>query len=419
MKYKIRHTNKTQKTIEFHISKELVSGELNRIYQEISKTASLPGFRTGKAPIELVKKRYKKEVRDEAVSNLLTDSFRKAIKESDINMLGFPEISDLEFDEERGMSYKITVNIKPEIKLKNYKRLNLKKIDKEVKESDIDSEIDNLREANAKFITKERNAASGDYIICDVECAIENSPLEKKENIWLYVGDEAFIPGRSLEGLRRSDEKDIEKVLPTGYSKKELAGKIAKFHIKVKEVKEKILPELDEEFLATLGNFKSIAELRESIRRMIKRRNEIEERRELENQVLKLLDKMAIFDAPQFMVDEHHERLVNETKEWLKLERYPEDQINSMEKAIRKILKTEALREVRTYFILDEIAKLEDIGVDNKEIEDTFKIIASFQGRSVEEIRKHYKEKDLIDDLREEIRQGKVIDFIIRNADIS
>jgi trigger factor len=419
MKYKIKRSGKTQKTVEFHISKEIIGEELNKIYREISRAASLPGFRKGKAPLEIVRKKYKKEATDEAVKNLVTDSFRKAITESEIDMLGLPEISDLEFDEEKGMSYKATVNIRPEIRLKNYKGLSLKKAGREIKESDVDSEINSLREMSAKFLTKERNARNGDYIVCNVECAVEGHPAENKENAWLYVGDPAFIPGKELEGLKVNDEKDVEKILPKDYSKKELAGKKAKFHITVKEVKEKILPELNDEFALTAGNFKSVAELRETVRENMKRRNQIEERRELEGQALKILDKAAVFDAPQFMVDRHLEALVDEAKERLKRQQVSEEEIKSMEKDFREKLKDEAGREVRAFFILEEIAKSEKITADDKEIEASLKVIASSSGRSIDEVRKYYDENNRTENLREDIKQRKVLDFIIKNANIS
>jgi len=419
MKYKIKQKGKTQKAIEFHISKEIVADELNRIYQEISRSASLPGFRAGKAPLEIIKKRYKKEAQEEAVKNLLGDSFKKAVDESDIRMLGMPEIADLEFDEEKGMSYKAVVNMRPEIKLKGHKGLNLKKAEKEVKESDVDAQIDQLREVNSKYVTKEKNAAEGDYVICDVDCTVEDSPIEKKENVWLRVGEDAFIPGKSLEGLKPGDEKDVEKDLPKDYSKKEIAGKKARFHIRAKEVKEKVLPELNDEFLATMGQFKTLAEFRETIRQSLKRRNEIEQRRDLEGQAMKLLDKMAVFEAPQFMVDKHHQALVDSTKERLKREHYPEEQIKSMEKDLTDRLKAEAGREVRAYFILNEIAKLEKLDAEDKEIEEAFGMMAASSGKPVDEVKKHYEKHDMVEDLKEEIKQRKVLDFLIKNANIS
>jgi trigger factor len=419
MKYKIKQSGRTQKIIEMHISGELISKELDRIYREISKNASLPGFRTGKAPVELIKTKYKKEARDEAVKNLIANSFDKVIKESNMEMLGLPGISDLQFDEAKGMSYKATVNIRPEVKLKSYKGLSLKKAKKEIKESDVDSEINALRESNAKFLTKEKVASDGDYIICDADCAVEGAPLEKKKNVWLYVGEGSFIPGKELQGLKSGDERDVEKTLPKSYSKKEVAGKKANFHIKVKEVKEKILPELNDEFAATLGNFKNMTELRETARKTMKKRNEIEERRDLENQSLSLLDKMAVFDAPQFMVDKQLEMLVNQTKEKLKRDQVSDEEIKSMEKDFRERLKKEATRQVRAYFILDKIAELENIKVDDKEIEDAFGIMASSAGRSADDVRKYYKEHNLIEDLKEDIRQRKILDFIIQNAKIN
>jgi len=419
MKYKIRQSGKTQKVIEVHLSGEVVSKELEKIYREIAKSATLTGFRKGKAPLELIKKHYKKEATDEAVRNLVLDSFRKAAAESDIKILGLPEISDLEFAEEKGMSYKATVNMRPQVKLKAYKGLSLKKAKKEIKESDVDAAINSLREMSAKFSTKEGVAKTGDYVICNVDCTVEGHPVEKKENAWLYVSEDAFIPGKELEGLKVNDERDVEKVLPKDYSKKEVAGKNAKFHITVKEIKEKALSELNDEFASAAGNFKSMAELREAVRGNLNRQNEIEEKRELESQALRLLDKNAAFDAPQSMVDRHLKTLVQRTRDKLKKDGLSEDKIKSMEKDFTERLRGEATREVRAFFILDEIAKSEKITVDDKEIEAAFAEIAASSGHPADEVKKYYKEKDLMENLREDIRQRKVLDFVIKNAKIN
>ena len=225
--------------------------------------------------------------------------------------------------------------------------------------------------------------------------------------------------GKSLEGLQVDDEKDVEKILPKDYSKKEAAGKKANFHIKVKEIKKKVLPELNDEFASSIGNFKNVGELKEAVREMLKKRNAHEEIKDLERQALRLLDKAAVFDAPQFMVDRHLEMLVNETKERLRRERVAEKEIASMEKDVRERLKAEAVRQVRAYFIMEEIARLENINAGDKEVEEAFGIMASSSNRPVEEVRKYYQEKNLVEDLREEIKQKKVLDFVIKNAKIT
>lgn len=419
MKYKITQNDKKQHIIEIHIPKEIVAEELERVYLEISKSASLPGFRPGKAPIDFIRKRYQKEAHEETMKNLMFDSFNKAVTESKISILGSPEISNLEFTEEKGMLYKATVNTKPEIKIKSYKGLNLKKFDTEVKESDADSYINSMREMSARFKTKIGEAAKGDYLIADMDCYVDGNFVEKKENAWLYADDDAYIPGKLLEGMGVNDEKDVEKELPDGYSKKELAGKKAKFHIKIKEIKEKILPELNDEFAATMGKFKNMAELRENMRENLKRHNKIEERRNLEYQALVLLDKAATFDVPQSVVDKHLERLIEEAKKKLQKENYSEDDIKAKEGAIREKLKEDALRQVRSYFILDEIAKLEGIKVTDGEMETAFGEIAGSSGHSAEEVKKYYEDNDLTEDLVVDIKQKKVFDLIINSAVIS
>ncbi|MEA3305388.1 MAG: trigger factor [Candidatus Omnitrophota bacterium] len=418
MKYKVKQVDKTKKVIEMHISRKIVSGELDKICKDISKTASLPGYRAGKAPVELVKKRYKNETRDEAVKTLLADSFKKAITESGINMLGSPSISDLQFDEERGMSYKAAVNTWPQIKLKAYKGLKLKRKQNEVKESDVDSRVNSLREANAGFITKEGSAAAGDYLICDIDCAVEGHSVEKKKNAWLYAGEGSFIPGSLLRGLRCNDEKDVEKVLPGNYSKKEIAGKKALFHIKVREVKKKVLPEPNDEFARAAGKFQNMAELKEAVRENIKRKMKEDAEMDMERQALDILNSSSVFDVPQFMVDKQFEYLIEEAKKRLKAENLSGDELFSREKEFRDKLKKDALKQVRRYFILNEIVKLNNITAGDADVESAFAEIAGLHARPPAEVKKYYNENDLMENLKEDIRQKKAIDFIIKNASI-
>lgn len=419
MKYKLTQNEKKQQVIEIHIPKEIVTEELDRAYVKISKSAALPGFRAGKAPLDLIKKRYQKEAHEEVMRYLMYDSFDKAVAELGLRALGGPEISDFEFAEGKEMSYKAAVTVRPDIKIKSYNALLLKKFDTEVKESDIDSYMNSMREMGAKFKTKEDKAVSGNYLICDMDCSVDGNFVEKKENAWLYAGEDSYIPGKMLEGMAVNDEKDIEKDLPAGYSKKELAGKKAKFRIKVKEVKEKALPELNDEFAASMGKFQNIPELREAVRESIRQHKKAQARRDLEEQAMMLLDKSAAFDTPQSVVDKHLERLVKESKNRLKKENRSEDDIKSRESEIREKLKEDALKHVRSYFILDEIADLEKIKITAGEIEAAFIDLAASSGRSIEEIRKYYDENDLTDDLAVNIRQRKVFDLIINNAIIS
>ena len=419
MKYKITQNEKKQQVIEIRIPKEIVAEELDRAYIEISKSAALPGFRAGKVPLDLVKKRYQKEAHEEVMRHLMYDSFDKAVDEAGLRVLGMPEISDFEFAEGKDMSYKAAVTVRPEIKIKSYKGLTLKKFDTEVKESDIDSYINSMREMGARFKTKEGKAIRGDYLICDMDCSVDGNFVEKKENAWLYADEDSYIPGKMLEGMAVNDEKDIEKDLPEGYSKKELAGKKAKFRIKVKEVKEKTLPELNDEFAASMGKFQNIPELREAIRESIRQHKKASARRNLEEQALVLLDRSVTFDVPQSVVDRHLDRLVEEAKNRLKKESYSEGNIKSRESEIREKLKEDALRQVRSYFILDEIVNLEKIKVTAGEIETAFIDLAASSGRSAEEVKKYYEENDLTDDLAVDIRQRKAFDLIISNANIT
>jgi len=419
MKYKLKNTGKSHKTIEVHISAEKVSAELERIYKEVSAQAVVPGFRKGKVPLDIIRKRFRGESEEKAARNLLSDSLGEALRDSGLDVLGYPEVTDINFDVSNGMSYKASVSIRPQVKLKNYKGLKLKKTKKEVSETDIDNELERLRESGAKYVTKEGGASKGDYAICDLECTIEDKPLESKKNAWLYAGEGSFIPEEVIVGIKSGDERETDRQLPKEYSKKEVAGKTAHFKIKAKEIKRKVLPDIDDEFAKKTGNFKDLKELRDAIRSNMERVNLMQARKELETEALKLLDKSAALDVPEFLIKRHLDSLMASTKERLKREGYTEEQIRDKDADIKNRLEGEAAGQIRSYFILEFIAEKEGIRAEDSDVEDTLKSIASNYGKGLDEIKRHYKEKNLMGDLRQEIKERKTLDFIIDNAEIS
>ena len=418
MKYKVKQSGKTQKVFEFHISRELVCEELDRIYQKMARTATLPGYRTGKAPLKLIKSRYKQEVSEEAMRNLLRSSLKKAMDESKDEMLGLPEITDIQFDEERGMSYKASVNLWPQVRLKAYKGLKLKRQRKSVTESDVDAEINNLRQLYATYTTKDGSAEGGDYIVGRVECRVGEHPVETKENVWLFVGDDAFLPADELVGLSVNAKKSIEKILPKDYSRKEVAGKKATFVVTVNEIKKKLLPEINDEFAKSVASCSNMKEFRDAVRSSLQHRGAAEEARDLEGQALRALDKNASFEVPPLMVERQLTSLVNDAKERLKRDNFSDEEIENAQQQMRERLKDEAVRQVRAFFILDEIARLEHIVVEDKEVDAALAAIASSSGCTKEDARRYYEKNDLLETLREDIKQKKILDFVIRHANI-
>ena len=421
MKKKVKHLEECRKAFEIEIPPAEVKSRLEECYNKIGKAAVVPGYRAGKAPRDLLEKHYGERATQEVIENLIADSYQQAVEESDFLPLGLPDITDVKLDDAKMLSFKAEFNIRPKIELKNYKglRLNRKKV--EVKEEDIDKSIKALQESNAKYKeVQDRPAKVGDYIVCDSEIFIEGkSIMKKRENIWMPVEEKSYIPNLSnaLTGANRGDEKEIETVLPQDFPKKDSANKKAVFKIKIKEIKERILSQVDDGFAKDLG-YNALTQLRDSVKAILENQIERQARQNLENQVLEKLLADAGFNIPSALVEKQLNYLVDEEKEKLLKQGLKEGDLKNKEQELREKLRPLAEKQVKTMFILDEIANTEKIDVSREELEGALEAIAKQYGQSKEKIEKYYKENDLISGLRLDIKHSKILELLIKEAKV-
>ena len=231
MKTKIKKTDECEAVFEIEVGQEAISKAVEDVYDELSRVVEIPGFRAGKAPRDLVKKHHKKAAKEEALKNLISEAYSMALKEHGIHPISMPEITDLNFQDGKPLSFKAKVSTRPEMNLKDYKGIKIEKKPLELKEDDISKTLENLRVINAKYIAQEaRPLQTGDYAICDLDCAIDGKPIHKtRENIWILVEEDALtlMPGlaEKMAGMKKLEERDCEVVLPDKYPNKDIVGK--------------------------------------------------------------------------------------------------------------------------------------------------------------------------------------------------
>ncbi|MDD5449122.1 MAG: trigger factor [Candidatus Omnitrophica bacterium] len=421
MKKKITHIEENRKAFDIEIPAKDVKTRKDELFNKIGKTAAVPGFRMGKAPRDLLEKHYGDRVLKEVIEDLISDSYQKAINEEGFIPLGLPDISDIKLDDSSSLSFKAEFNIRPRIELKDYKALKITKKSVEIKEKDVRESVEALRESSAKFKNAEnRPVRLGDYIVCDSEILVEGKPISKKrENIWMPIEEKSYIPNLSaaLMGANLNDEKEIESTIPADFSNKEYADKKAIFKIKVKEIKEKILPQIDDEFAKDLG-YNNLSALEESVRKMLERQAELKTRHEMEHQVIERLLENANFTVPTSLVEEQLKYLIAEEKERLIKQGLKEPDIEAKEKELEARLRPVSEKQVKTMFILDEIAHKEKISVSSEELDETLEEIAKRHNQGKAKIEKYYKDNDLLSNLKMELRNGKILDLLIKQANI-
>jgi len=419
VKTKAKELEECSTLFEIEVPKETVDQAFEKVYSEMTKVASIPGFRPGKAPKELVKKRYSKEAKKEVINHLIPDAYQKAVEEHKIDPIGYPDITDLVFEAGKAMSFKAKIDTRPKFKLKNYKGIEVEKKKTAVKDEDVDKALDNLRQYSAKYVAVEdRPARMDDYVVSDLDCLVDAKPAHKKrENLWLYIEKGSIMSGltEKMIGMNKSEERDIEVELPKEYPDKNIAGKSAMYHVKVKEIKVRSLPNIDDEFAKDLGK-ENLADLKKEVAKELENKMRSDNEIAAENQLLNKIIDDNNFAVPSALVKKQIQMMSENAKVRLLEKGFKKEDLDKKDGELEERFKDDALKQVRLLFILDRIAKDEGVKADEKDLEDAYKSISIRSGKSEKEVKDHYEKEGLVDSLLERIREEKTISFLLKSA---
>ena len=421
MKSKIRHKEECSKVFEIVIPFEDVARAAEEIYREIKKVAKIPGFRPGTAPRDLLEKHYSDRANEEILKKLVPDGYREAVKTHRVAPIGVPHITKISLEKNRPLTFEAHVDTKPNIKLKNYRRIKVKKKRISVSGEEVEEAISRIRNMQARYNSVERPVQKGDYAICDVEAFIDGKPISKKhENMWVMADKDASLlgMGEKLAGLKKNDSKEIEATLPANYPDKKYAGKKADFKILVKEVREKELPPLDGKLARTLGA-DTVEALKKEIESQLFNRKETSLRIDMQNQILEYLLRGHRFAVPSGIVERQKEYFKKRLERELLQNKMPKSGVEKKIKEMDSKLAEDAANKVRLYFILDEIALKEKVEVSEKEIDERIRNIALSVNQKYEDVKKRYTDENLLGGLAEEIKEAKVLDLLLKEADIT
>jgi len=407
---------------EIEVSLETLEKAFADVYGEISKYANIAGFRVGKAPLDLVKKQYGEHAREEVLKRLIPDAYHEAITEHKIHPVGYPEISDVAFDGGKPLSFKAKVETRPEFKIKDYKGIKIEKKKAAVKDADIDTALDNLRQLNAKYISVEdRPLQHDDYAVVDLECTVDGNPIHKKrDNLWMFMDKDSLLADlhAKMIGMRKDEERDIDVTLPERYPDKKVAGKTVRYHIKVKEIKLRQMAALDDEFAKDLHK-ESLEGLKKEVREELERRTKAAVEADAENQLLAKLADGYDFAVPSSMVKRQLEFMVDDAKKRLEEKGFPKEELDKKQKEFEDKFKADALRRVRLLFVLDLVASAENIDAADKDVEEIYRQAALQTGQEESKIKEYYEKEGLVGDLKEKLREEKTIRFLLDNAKVT
>ncbi|BDG46270.1 trigger factor [Parageobacillus sp. KH3-4] len=409
------------------VDAEKVNEGLDAAFKKVVKNITVPGFRKGKVPRVIFEKRFGVEaLYQDALDILLPEAYAKAVEEAGIEPVDVPKIDIEQMEKGKSLIFTARVTVKPEVKLGQYKGLEVEKMDATVTEEDVENELKRLQENYAELVVKEDGKIEkGDTAVIDFEGFVDGKPFEggKAENYSLEIGSGVFIPGfeDQLVGMKAGEEKEIEVTFPEEYHAKELAGKPATFKVKVHEVKAKQLPALDDEFAKDVDDeVETLEQLKEKIRARLEETKKNEAETALRDAVVEKAAENAEIDIPEVMVKNETDRMLREFDQRLQMQGLNLDlyyQFSGQdEAALREQMKEDAEKRVRVALTLEAIAKAENIEVTEEEVNEELEKMAKTYNLEIEKL------KELLGNLegvKEDLKWRKTIDFLVEHSKVA
>lgn len=400
MKVAVETLDLCTKKLIIEVPEEEVNKQYQRVLGELKKDVVMPGFRKGRIPYDLLKTRFKKQIEGEVKAKLLQASYEEALKESNISPILKPEIDQdkLSLTENQPFKYEVTVEVKPEIQIENYKGIPvIKPSIKPVSEEEVQKGLETLQREHIQYqeCAEDYVIKNDDMVIIDYNGFRDDKPIKNGgvQNYSLVIGSKTMIPGfeEQFLGRKKGDAFEFTITYPEESSNKELAGKNIRFLVKIKDVKEGYLLPLDDEFAKDL-EFSSLEELRAKIRKGIEEQLQKEAETNLKRQVFNILVDKHPFPAPPSLI--------------------------TYQRTVFQVSEEEAIRRVRGAIILEEIAKLENITVSEEELDEEIKKLAARHNQHPAVLKKSLKEKGNLEELRLDLLNEKTLDFLITHAKV-
>jgi trigger factor len=424
MRVNVEEITPIKKKMNVEVPEDLVLKEVDSFYKELSRKAKIKGFRPGKVPRNILERHFKDYVKAEVIQKLIEESYPQALSEAKLHPISNPLIDPGEMEGGKPFQYAATIEIKPEIKLEGYIGLKIEAKKEGVKDEEVEERLKNLQNIHAqlKTVSDPRPVQPGDFVILDYEASMENKPLDegKATDFTVEVGSGRFIPDLEdkLVGLKPDEEKEIEISFPDDYGYKKWAGKTLSFHVKIKEVKEKILPILDDEFAKDLGDYASLEDLKLKLREEIEKEKKLILERQLKDQMVEQLLQTNSFEIPESLVEEQTRTLVSDTKMRLANQGVDFKNIGLSEEKLQGDYREMAQKQVRTFLILEKIADQEGITVTDGEAEDRIREISERIHQKFDVVKRYYEKNGLIPEVKAGIMSEKILNFLLEKANV-
>ena len=427
MNCKVEKTkNANEIKLEITVEAAKFDEAIKKVYFKSAKYFNIPGFRKGKAPMQIVEKYYGKEIfYEDAFNEVAGEALDEAVKENKLEVVSRPDIEVEQIEKGKDLKFSAIMQTKPEAEVSKYKGIEIKKIEYNVTDEDINHELGHMQEHNSRLISiEDRPVESGDIATIDFEGFVDGKAFEggKAENHDLEIGSNTFIPGfeDQIIGMKIDEEKDVLVKFPEEYFSKDLAGKDAVFKVKVHEIKKKELPKLDDEFAKDVSEFDTLKELKADIKAKQEKQNEERAKYETQEAVVKALCENVKVQIPSGMVEMEIDNMLRDIEQrlsyqGLKLEQYLQMMGKTMED-MRKEYEPQAINGIKSRLALEAVIKAEKIEATDKEIDEKMKEMAKNYGKENDE--EFLKNENVRNYIKEGLESKKAIDFLVKNAKI-
>jgi len=427
--FTVEHLGPCKKLLKFDVPAEAVDASFEEVADQYRRQAQLPGFRPGRSPKHLILKSFGPRIERESRHQLVGKHFDAAVKQEKFRVIGEPIIEDIQFEKGKPFQFAATIEIVPEFELPEYKGIEVKRETRIVTDADIERALNVLRDERAAFEDVERPVQDGDFVVVDYQGTSEGKPLTEfaptarglteKKDFWMYVAKDSFIPGftEQLIGANIGETRSVSVQFPEDFVSKPLSGKKGDYQVTLRGVKVKKLPSLDDEFAKQFGA-EDLLKLRDGVRADLENEAAYKRKQLVRDQLVGHLLSRVEFELPEAVVQATTKSVVYDIVKENQERGLSKDALDQQKNEIYNFANKSAKERVKTAFILGRIAEKESIKATDEEITHRILMMARQNGIKPERLVKQLQERDAITEIRQQIANSKVLDFLELNAKV-
>jgi len=427
VKVEIEKQKENEVKLKIETDKLAVNSSLDKVYNDVSYQIKIPGFRKGRIPKNILNLHLSKEYfYDKTAEELIPKSYLEAVKKIDIQPIAQPEIKVIQIGEDKPLIFEATVQVRPEVKLGSFDKISIQKDNVKITAGDVKNEIMRIQENQAKLnVVKNRKSKKNDFLVIDSEGYVEGKAIEgsKVEKQLVELGKNTAPEfNDKLIGCSAGDEREIKILVPKDVKDKKIAGKEITYKVKVIEIKEKELPELNEDFVKTIGDYKTVDDFKKDIKNRLEKQAETVNKNNYERKLLEKVTEVCEVKVPKILIDREVEYMMKSLEDDLKtkdlsLQDYYKS-IKTDEEKVKKEYEIVAEKRIKQELVLDKISQVENIQVTEEEVKDKIKTIAKEMKQEPLKVEATLKKNNNLDSLKESIKREKIIDFLSKKIKI-